>query len=60
MLGVQSVSESALTLRLTAKTRPNRQWAVKRAITERVVSDLRASSAASTTSDAAASTSSAA
>jgi small conductance mechanosensitive channel len=52
VLGVQAVSESALTLRLTAKTRPNRQWAVKRAITERVVSDLRASSAARTTSDA--------
>ena len=42
VLGVQSVSESGMTLRLTAKTRPNKQWAVKRAITERVVSDLRA------------------
>jgi small-conductance mechanosensitive channel len=42
VLGVQSVSESGMTLRLTTKTRPNKQWAVKRAITERVVSDLRA------------------
>ncbi|MDL5154948.1 mechanosensitive ion channel family protein [Actinomycetospora termitidis] len=41
VLGVQSVTESGMTLRLTTKTRPNRQWAVKRAVTERVVSDLR-------------------
>jgi moderate conductance mechanosensitive channel len=47
LLGVQSVSETAMTLRLTTKTRPNKQWAIKRAITERVVADLRASSAAS-------------
>ncbi|MCD2193041.1 mechanosensitive ion channel family protein [Actinomycetospora endophytica] len=52
VLGVQSVSESALTLRLTTKTRPNKQWAVKRAITERVVSDLRASSAGNPTAAA--------
>lgn len=52
VLGVQSVSESALTLRLTTKTRPNKQWAVKRAITERVVSDLRASTANGTTTAA--------
>ena len=51
VLGVQSVSESALTLRLTTKTRPNKQWAIKRAITERVVSDLRASPAAEPTGE---------
>ena len=42
VLGVQAVTESGMTLRLTTKTRPNRQWAVRRSITERVVSDLRA------------------
>jgi small-conductance mechanosensitive channel len=31
-----------MTLRLTATTRPGRQWAVQRAVTERVVADLRA------------------
>ena len=41
VLGVQTVTESGMTLRLTTTTRPNKQWAVKRAITERVVSDLR-------------------
>lgn len=44
VLGVQTVSESGMTLRVTTTTRPNRQWAVRRAITERVVADLRASS----------------
>ena len=44
VLGVQSVTESGMTLRVTTKTRPNRQWAVRRAITERVVTDLRTSS----------------
>ncbi|WP_331633167.1 mechanosensitive ion channel family protein [Actinomycetospora sp.] len=53
VLGVQAVTESALTLRLTTKTRPNRQWAVKRAITERVVSDLRTASAPTGTATAA-------
>lgn len=42
VLGVQSVSSSGLTLRLTAKTKPGRQWAVQRALNERVVADLRA------------------
>ena len=42
VLGVQAVSTSGMTLRLTATTRPGRQWAVQRAVTERVVADLRA------------------
>jgi moderate conductance mechanosensitive channel len=42
VLGVQDVTESGMTLRVTTRTRPNRQWAVKRAVTERVVADLRA------------------
>jgi small conductance mechanosensitive channel len=42
VLGVEAVSTSGMTLRLTATTRPGRQWAVQRAMTERVVADLRA------------------
>ena len=42
VLGVQSLSSSGMTLRLTAMTRPGRQWAVQRAMTERVVAALRA------------------
>lgn len=41
VLGVQSVTSTGLTMRVTAKTKPGRQWAVQRALTERVVSDLR-------------------
>ncbi len=36
MLGVQSVTPYAVTLRVTAKTRPGRQWAVQRALNSRV------------------------
>ncbi len=46
VLGVQTVTESGMTLRVTTKTRPNRQWAVRRAITERVIADLHTSTAA--------------
>ncbi len=42
VLGLQQISASGMTLRLTARTRPGRQWAVQRAMTERVVRDLRA------------------
>jgi small conductance mechanosensitive channel len=42
VLGVQTVTESGMTLRVTTRTRPNRQWAVRRAVTERVVFALRA------------------
>ncbi|GAA4869965.1 mechanosensitive ion channel family protein [Actinomycetospora straminea] len=42
VLGVESLSASGLTLRLTARTKPGRQWAVQRAMTERVVAALRA------------------
>ena len=42
VLGVESISSSGKTLRLTATTRPGRQWAVQRAMTEKVVTALRA------------------
>lgn len=42
MLGVQSVTPYAVTLRLTAKTRPGRQWAVQRALNARVQSAFNA------------------
>ena len=42
VLGVQSLSASGMTLRLTVQTKPGRQWAVQRAMTERVVAALRA------------------
>ena len=42
VLGLQEISASGMTLRLTARTRPGRQWAVQRAMTERVVRELRA------------------
>ena len=42
VLGVESLSASGMTLRLTARTKPGRQWAVQRAMTERVVAALRA------------------
>ncbi|MPZ64759.1 MAG: mechanosensitive ion channel [Pseudonocardiaceae bacterium] len=38
MLGVQSVTPYAVTLRVTAKTKPGRQWAVQRALNARVQS----------------------
>ncbi|MDD7968466.1 mechanosensitive ion channel family protein [Actinomycetospora lemnae] len=42
VLGVESLSASGMTLRLTARTKPGRQWVVQRAMTERVVAALRA------------------
>jgi small conductance mechanosensitive channel len=42
VLGVESLSASGMTLRLTVRTRPGRQWAVQRTMTERVVAALRA------------------
>jgi small conductance mechanosensitive channel len=42
VLGVQSLSSSGMTLRLTVRTRPGRQWAVQRSMLERVVAALRA------------------
>lgn len=42
VLGVESLSSSGMTLRLTARTKPGRQWAVQRSMTERVVAALRA------------------
>ncbi|GAA4809258.1 mechanosensitive ion channel [Actinomycetospora chlora] len=42
VLGVEQLSASGMTLRLTARTRPGRQWAVQRAMTEHVVAALRA------------------
>jgi small conductance mechanosensitive channel len=42
LLGVQSVTPYAVTLRLTVKTRPGRQWAVQRALNARVQSALTA------------------
>ncbi|GAA4758834.1 mechanosensitive ion channel family protein [Actinomycetospora chibensis] len=42
VLGVESLSSSGMTLRLTAMTRPGRQWAVQRSMTEHVVAALRA------------------
>ncbi|GAA4937578.1 small conductance mechanosensitive channel [Actinomycetospora succinea] len=42
VLGVESLSASGMTLRLTARTKPGRQWAVQRSMTERVVAALRA------------------
>ncbi|MQA14774.1 MAG: mechanosensitive ion channel [Pseudonocardiaceae bacterium] len=42
MLGVQSVTPYAVTLRITAKTKPGRQWAVQRALNARVQSALNA------------------
>lgn len=42
VLGLQEVTAGGMTLRLTARTKPGRQWAVQRAMTERVVRDLRA------------------
>ncbi|MDF2976224.1 MAG: mechanosensitive ion channel family protein [Actinomycetospora sp.] len=42
VLGVESLSASGMTLRLTVRTEPGRQWAVQRTVTERVVSALRA------------------
>ncbi len=42
MLGVQSVTPYAVTLRVTAKTRPGRQWAVQRAMNARVQSAFNA------------------
>ncbi len=40
LLGVQSVTAYAVTLRLTVKTEPGRQWAVQRALNARVQSAL--------------------
>lgn len=42
LLGVQSVTAYAVTLRLTVKTKPGRQWAVQRALNARVQSALTA------------------
>ncbi|MEJ2888916.1 mechanosensitive ion channel family protein [Actinomycetospora aeridis] len=42
VLGVESLSASGMTLRLTVRTKPGRQWAVQRSMTERVVAALRA------------------
>jgi moderate conductance mechanosensitive channel len=42
VLGVESLSSAGMTLRLTAMTRPGRQWAVQRSMTEHVVAALRA------------------
>jgi small conductance mechanosensitive channel len=42
LLGVQSVTPYAVTLRLTVQTRPGRQWAVQRALNARVQSALTA------------------
>jgi moderate conductance mechanosensitive channel len=42
VLGVESLSASGMTLRLTVTTEPGRQWAVQRTVTERVVAALRA------------------
>jgi moderate conductance mechanosensitive channel len=42
VLGVESLSASGMTLRLTVRTEPGRQWAVQRTVTERVVAALRA------------------
>jgi small-conductance mechanosensitive channel len=42
VLGVEELSSSGMTLRLSARTKPGRQWAVQRAMTERVVAALRA------------------
>lgn len=42
MLGVTSVTPYAVTLRITAKTRPGRQWAVQRAMNARVQSAFNA------------------
>lgn len=40
LLGVQAVTPYAVTLRLTVKTRPGRQWAVQRAVNTRVQAAL--------------------
>jgi moderate conductance mechanosensitive channel len=42
VLGVESLSASGMTLRLTVTTEPGHQWAVQRTVTERVVAALRA------------------
>lgn len=42
VLGVESLSASGMTLRLTVRTEPGRQWVVQRTVTERVVAALRA------------------
>lgn len=42
ILGVQSVTAYGVTLRLTVKTKPGRQWAVRRALNARVQSALTA------------------
>ncbi len=42
LLGVQAVTPYAVTLRLTVKTKPGRQWAVQRALNARVQSALTA------------------
>ena len=42
VLGVESLSASGMTLRLTVRTEPGRQWAVQRSMTEHVVAALRA------------------
>lgn len=40
MLGVQSVTADAVTLRLTVKTRPGKQWGVQRALNGRIKTAL--------------------
>ncbi|MCA1671067.1 MAG: mechanosensitive ion channel family protein, partial [Actinobacteria bacterium] len=42
LLGVQSVTPYAVTLRLTVKTKPGSQWKVQRALNMRVQSALTA------------------
>jgi small-conductance mechanosensitive channel len=42
VLGVEQLSSSGMVLRLTTRTKPGRQWAVQRAMTEHVVAALRA------------------
>ncbi|MGH3795597.1 MAG: mechanosensitive ion channel family protein [Pseudonocardiaceae bacterium] len=49
LLGVQSVTPYGVTLRLTVKTRPGRQWAVQRALNARVQSALTAAGVPSPT-----------
>jgi small conductance mechanosensitive channel len=44
LLGVQSVTAYGVTLRLTVRTKPGRQWAIQRALNARVQSALTAAS----------------
>jgi small-conductance mechanosensitive channel len=40
LLGMESVTPLTVTLRVTVKTRPGRQWAVQRGLNQRILASL--------------------